>query len=116
MNNTKDNNGCWSRPVNPGRNLLRVLKAGPWSEAASNDDAGIENLVRRLRHDEVSRPVIFVGAGTCGLGAGAAATIKAIQSFIASQAIDAEIVEVGCIGICSEEPIVDVQLDRKSVV
>ncbi len=36
-----------------------------------------------LRREDVARPVIFVGAGTCGLGAGAAKTLAAVQAYLA---------------------------------
>jgi len=64
----------------------------------------------QLRRDDVDRPTIFVGTGTCGLGAGAAATLKAINTYLSDNEIEAETVEVGCIGLCSAEPVVEVQL------
>ena len=57
-----------------------------------------------------SKPVIFIGAGTCGLGAGAAKTLEAIKSFLANRHTDADVIEVGCNGMCSDEPIVDIQI------
>ena len=66
----------------------------------------------RLRRETVSRPVIFIGTGTCGLGAGAAKTMAAVPPLPrrGGSHIRAEVVEVGCIGLCVEEPLVDVQL------
>ena len=63
-----------------------------------------------LRREDVARPAIFIGTGTCGLGAGAAKTLKRIQAYLGERNIDADVLEVGCIGLCVEEPIVDVQL------
>ncbi len=63
-----------------------------------------------LRRDDVPRPAIFVGAGTCGLGAGARDTLAAIHQYLDTHEIKADVVMVGCIGICSLEPIVEVQL------
>jgi NADH:ubiquinone oxidoreductase subunit F (NADH-binding)/(2Fe-2S) ferredoxin len=63
-----------------------------------------------IRKDTVEKPVIYVGAGTCGLGAGAAETIKSVQAFLYQKNIQAEIIQTGCIGLCSSEPILDVQL------
>jgi NADH:ubiquinone oxidoreductase subunit F (NADH-binding)/(2Fe-2S) ferredoxin len=45
--------------------------------------------------------------------AGAGETIKAIKEYLVEKSIDAEIVEVGCIGMCMNEPIIDVQLPGK---
>jgi NADH:ubiquinone oxidoreductase subunit F (NADH-binding)/NADH:ubiquinone oxidoreductase subunit E/Pyruvate/2-oxoacid:ferredoxin oxidoreductase delta subunit len=72
-----------------------------------------ENLLI-LRKEKVTRPVIFIGTGSCGLGSGAEETLDAIKTFVSSNNADVEIVEVGCIGLCSEEPIMDVQLPGKS--
>ncbi len=70
--------------------------------------------VAELRRETVAKPVIYVGWGTCGLGAGAAYTMSAIEDFLKEKGIDAEVVKVGCIGMCSVEPIVDVQFPGKT--
>ena len=67
-----------------------------------------------LRRESVQKPAIFVGTGTCGLGAGAAFTLDAIKEYIAQNKIDADIVEVGCVGLCAVEPLVDVQLPGRT--
>jgi len=59
---------------------------------------------------------IYVGTGTCGLGAGAGKTLAVIETYLKEKNIDAEIVNVGCIGLCYEEPIVDVQLPERTRV
>jgi NADH:ubiquinone oxidoreductase subunit F (NADH-binding)/Pyruvate/2-oxoacid:ferredoxin oxidoreductase delta subunit len=85
----------------------------------SGDPAVREQHKRRLaelRRDCVSRPTIFIGTGTCGLGAGAAETLSAIHKYLDNHEIKADIVKVGCIGLCSEEPLVDIQLPRRTRV
>ena len=67
-----------------------------------------------LRRQKVARPVIFVGTGTCGLGAGAGKTLAAVNKFLADKSLQADVVEVGCIGLCVAEPMVDVQLPGKT--
>ena len=94
---------CWQPAPPPLAALLRALKAGPFG-------ADNRTLLADLRHEDVAVPFIFVGTGTCGLGAGAAKTVAAIKAALAARSVDARLVEVGCIGLCSDEPIVDVQL------
>lgn len=53
---------------------------------------------------------IYIGSGTCGFGAGAAKTEAAIRDFLQRRNLQAQIVPVGCIGLCSSEPIVDVKV------
>ncbi len=72
------------------------------------------DALKKLRRESVDRPVIFVGAGTCGLGAGAAQTLDAVKEWIAANKVVADIVETGCIGLCAEEPLMDVQLPGRT--
>ena len=65
---------------------------------------------RANRRESPARPLIFVGTGTCGLGAGAGKTLAAVRAWLASGVAVADVIEVGCIGLCVEEPLVDVQL------
>ncbi len=64
----------------------------------------------RLRREDVPHPVIFIGTGTCGLGAGAAAVQSAAAGYLAAREIKGDAVGVGCIGLCAFEPLMDVQL------
>jgi NADH:ubiquinone oxidoreductase subunit F (NADH-binding)/Pyruvate/2-oxoacid:ferredoxin oxidoreductase delta subunit/(2Fe-2S) ferredoxin len=77
------------------------------------DKANAERL-SQIQRDKVSRPVLFVGTGTCGLIAGAGKTHSAIEKYLRDNQIDAEVVKVGCVGLCSAEPLVDVQLPGKA--
>jgi NADH:ubiquinone oxidoreductase subunit F (NADH-binding)/Pyruvate/2-oxoacid:ferredoxin oxidoreductase delta subunit len=84
----------------------------------NDPDAGrhIEQRLAELRRDCVSLPTIFIGAGTCGLGAGAKETLAAIHKYLDDHDIKANIVKVGCIGLCSDEPLVDIQLPGRTRV
>jgi NADP-reducing hydrogenase subunit HndB len=52
---------------------------------------------------------IAVGMGTCGIAAGARETMQAILGESEKREIDAHVVTVGCIGMCSKEPLVDIE-------
>lgn len=52
---------------------------------------------------------IIVGMGTCGIAAGARETMHAILAELKRQEIDAHVTTVGCIGMCSKEPLVDIE-------
>ncbi len=67
-----------------------------------------------IKREKIETPIIYVGAGTCGLGAGASDTIDAIKNYLKNKNLTADIMEVGCIGLCAVEPIVDVQLPGKN--
>jgi len=63
-----------------------------------------------IRNKVVEEPTIYIGAGTCGLGAGAGETAEAVESYLKEHKINARVIQTGCIGLCSSEPILDVQL------
>lgn len=90
-------------------NLKEMLLLNKPAESQSE----FEEQLSLLRRDTVVKPVIYVGAGTCGMIAGAGKTLKAIRNYIQEKNIDAEVVEVGCIGLCIHEPLVDIQLPGK---
>ncbi len=54
------------------------------------------------------KPRILIGTATCGKAAGAEAVLKAIEEELARQSIDAIITQVGCIGLCYAEPMIDI--------
>ncbi len=62
----------------------------------------------QLQHSP--RAVIYVGAGSCGRAAGATEVLDAIREYLRDKRSDARLLEVGCIGPCYLEPLVDVQL------
>ncbi|BDU73229.1 NADH-ubiquinone oxidoreductase-F iron-sulfur binding region domain-containing protein [Mesoterricola silvestris] len=101
---------CWDVPARPAPELLAALKDGPFQ----GED--LPALIAGLRRERVDRPVIFVGAGTCGLGAGADRTLARVREWCAAKGLEADIKEVGCIGLCSEEPLVDIQVPGRTRV
>ncbi|OGV47633.1 MAG: NADH dehydrogenase [Lentisphaerae bacterium GWF2_52_8] len=67
-----------------------------------------------FRREVLEKPVIFIGSATCGISAGAGKSLAALKSYLKEKSIDADIVEVGCIGLCSEEPIMEVQIPGRT--
>ena len=59
---------------------------------------------RELQESEL--PVFFVGAATCGRAAGATEVLQRLRSYIKAKNINALVIEVGCLGPCSFEPLV----------
>ncbi|MBN2201510.1 4Fe-4S binding protein [bacterium] len=101
---------CTHEAAKPCPDLIACLQDG----RACHDDTACAAF-RSGRSAAASRngldiPVITIGTGTCGLGAGAGKTLARIRQWLASGNRKADVVEVGCIGLCVEEPIVDVQM------
>ncbi|PKP33744.1 MAG: NADH-quinone oxidoreductase subunit F [Bacteroidetes bacterium HGW-Bacteroidetes-17] len=78
----------------------------------SNNSKDKETLKKLsfYKNEKIDQPIIYIGAGTCGLGAGSDKTIRKTKQYLLEKNIDARIVQTGCIGLCSSEPIMDVQL------
>ena len=53
-------------------------------------------------------PVILVGSATCGKSAGAQEISAAFKAELKEQNVMAEVIDVGCIGLCYLEPIVTI--------
>ena len=71
-------------------------------------------VLKKIRKEIIDNAVIFIGTGTCGLGAGADKTLIAVENYIEQNNIKAEIIKTGCIGLCSSEPILDIKLPGKT--
>ena len=57
---------------------------------------------------------ITVGLGTCGLAAGAGDTLVAIEKELKKRNLTAQIGQVGCVGMCSYEPMIELGAKGKS--
>ncbi len=77
--------------------------------AASFSDLESEAALRWGEISSGSRPWIRVGTALCGEAAGAKEVADALRQAVAEQAVDALVSEVGCLGLCFAEPLVDVR-------
>ncbi len=59
-----------------------------------------------LQHSD--KPRILVGTATCGRAAGALTVLETIEKELSRLDIEAIVTQVGCIGLCYAEPIVDI--------
>ncbi len=67
-----------------------------------------EQAQQEMTIRQTTGTTITVGMGTCGIAAGARETMQAILQEMDERGIDAHIATVGCIGMCSKEPLVDI--------
>jgi len=98
MNNKENKNRLWSNESKINKDFADYLSNKKDYNPKKMDD----------------KTVIYVGMGTCGLGAGAAKTLESINTYLEEKDIAAEVIETGCIGFCSQEPLVDIKLKGKN--
>jgi len=55
-------------------------------------------------------PIVYIGAASCGRAAGALELKEAAKAFLADNKKSARVIEVGCIGPCYLEPLVDIKM------
>lgn len=76
-----------------------------------------EALEKRKMKTEAGGKRVIVGMGTCGIAAGARETMKAILNYIEKENLSGVVVtQTGCIGMCEQEPIVQVETGEGSLV
>jgi (2Fe-2S) ferredoxin len=68
-----------------------------------------ETLAQQIDRRDRENVVISVGTGTCGLAAGARETMDALAKELAKRKCKAVLKSVGCIGVCSREPLVEIR-------
>jgi NADH-quinone oxidoreductase subunit F len=57
---------------------------------------------------ESQKPRILIGTGTCGVAAGAESILNTLRQELDRHNIAADIMQVGCIGLCYAEPLVEI--------
>lgn len=68
-----------------------------------------ESVQKDMKTRAETSTTITVGMGTCGIAAGAREVMHAILAELEARNIDAHVTTVGCIGMCSREPLVDIK-------
>jgi NADH:ubiquinone oxidoreductase subunit F (NADH-binding)/Pyruvate/2-oxoacid:ferredoxin oxidoreductase delta subunit/(2Fe-2S) ferredoxin len=105
---------CTHLDDNPCQDRISCLTKGPLCHSDKRCESkrvGWMNSTLAISHE---KPIIYIGMGTCGLGAGADLTKERVNSWLLENKIEAEVVEVGCIGLCSLEPLLDIKLPGKA--
>ena len=107
---------CWHTASKQCPQYVECMHKGPLCHKSIPCAEKKQQVLAVIRHEVNDETLVYIGTGTCGLGAGAAKTKKAIEHYCVEKKLDVRIIETGCIGLCSSEPIVDIQLPNRSRV
>ncbi|MBK8164528.1 MAG: NADH-quinone oxidoreductase subunit NuoF [bacterium] len=103
---------CWHSAEMPCPEVVACRTAGP----LCHDDAACFARLKAAGTPHAGVPRVRVGTGTCGLGAGAGRTLAAVRDWLRDHDTQACVSEVGCIGYCVGEPLVDIELPGRTRV
>lgn len=103
---------CKHTPSEPCRDRIACLTRGP---LCHEDEACGQLRKTRLEHARRggAGTILYVGAGTCGRANGALHVIERARAFLQAHAIDGKVVQVGCLGNCQQEVLVDILREDK---
>jgi len=66
--------------------------------------------LQQTRENSISK--VIVGMGTCGIAAGAREVLLTLMEELATSNLEVDVCQTGCIGMCEQEPLLDVQLNN----
>lgn len=77
-----------------------------------------ENVLQKKRRQAASHSIqILVAMGTCGIALGARATLKSLLNYIETEKVSGvTITETGCLGLCEQEPTLQVIVANQPIV
>ena len=107
---------CTHSQDRPCAQWLTCVQEGPRCHQSSACEQSRREQMAEVRREHLDHAVIYVGMGTCGLGAGAAEVKEKIADYLNTHRMQAEVIDVGCIGICALEPIMEVQMPGRTRV
>ena len=105
---------CRDTAIQPCAEQVDEMTVEAFCEETDHRGEKTREAIAQARRVPVTTPTVYVGAGTCGIGAGAGGTLEVLRTYLADRAVVADVVEVGCIGLCSAEPMVDIQLPGRA--
>lgn len=91
-------------------NIIKILTINVLQNDTSANNKEAEDFIKQYKRETVRKPIIYIGTSSCGIAAGSNKTKEAVVNYLQEKKIDADIVNVGCIGACHLEPIMDVQM------
>lgn len=99
-----------------GSNTLELFNKIPQNKKGHLEKKWAEEVKKINTNNHKDK--IFIGMGTCGLGAGAKKTKEGVLKYLEEKKLldKVQIVEVGCIGLCAYEPLLDIELNGYSRV
>ena len=101
---------CTHSPGRPCRDLIACITDGPLCHDDGTCRALRADRLKHVRHGGEGT-ILFVGAGTCGRANGALRLMDKVQTYLKAHSLPVTLVEVGCVGYCQREILVDLSTE-----
>ena len=95
----------------PADNELLMKLAQFGSSELNSSELEQAEQYRKVR---IPRPLIMINSSTSGIVAGSMRTWKAVEQYAAERSLEIDLAETGSIGLCSEDPVISVQLPGRT--
>ncbi|MBN2722923.1 MAG: 4Fe-4S binding protein [Deltaproteobacteria bacterium] len=105
---------CWHSSEKACPDYISCLTQGPLCHHDEKCENKKKENISRITLKSMEKPMIFMGLGTCGMGAGALKTLEELENVIKEENIDVEIRKTGCIGLCTLEPLLDIKMPGRT--
>jgi len=105
---------CTHTPSTPCVRFVDCRTQGPLCHDDPACRARRADLLAAARRLTPAGPVVTIGTGTCGRGAGALKVLEAIRTWAQAGGHAMAIEETGCIGLCTAEPLLDIQVPGRA--
>ncbi len=94
-----------------------MMEMGGQPAMTSSDLEKIKKRTRTFDQVKAGHIHVVVGMNTCGIASGARETMQAFREEMKKRGVKGEVFQTGCIGMCFEEPLVDIiQSGRPRIV
>lgn len=98
---------CFHSPEKPCQDYVACKTSGPLCHSSEECKTKISTAIDKMIYGDHGLR-INVGMSTCGLATGAQEVYDALESEIKNRGLDAKLVNVGCMGSCYAEVLVEI--------
>ncbi len=97
-------------------NIIKFFLENVLINDPSSYPKNVEDRLEVFRRNRISKPIIYIGITSSSVCAGALKVKGAIEEYISENHLDLEVVTIGGLGLCSNEPLIDVHIPGKNRV
>ncbi|PKP37433.1 MAG: NADH-quinone oxidoreductase subunit F, partial [Bacteroidetes bacterium HGW-Bacteroidetes-15] len=83
------------------------------NDSESSNSHDYNDRISAFRKSKITKPIVYIGITSSSVVAGAIEALETIKKYKDENDLEFSVIEVGSLGLCSSEPIMDVQIPGK---